>query len=157
MGSSTFSGPIKAGTARDGATANSHPVVLTEKVTITYTAAAGTYDCDPIYIPTGSQIIDILVDVETAWNAGTSTTVSVGSASAGTQYAGSVDGKTAAGRIRPTFTGAQLTAMLSTAANTAATTANGGVSTSLVQVTVISAGTDASAGQITTTIVYAQR
>jgi hypothetical protein len=62
-------------------------------------------------VPQNSQIVDILVDTTTAWNSATSDTLSVGIAAAGTDYASGVDVKTAAGRIRPTFTAAQLLAM----------------------------------------------
>ena len=61
-------------------------------------------------LPKDGQIVDVVVDVLTAYNSATSATLTVGSASAGTQYAGSVDAKTA-GRVRPTFTAAQLAAM----------------------------------------------
>ena len=61
-------------------------------------------------LPKDGQIVDIVVDVLTAYNSATSATLTVGSASAGTQYAGSVDAKIA-GRVRPTFTAAQLAAM----------------------------------------------
>lgn len=61
-------------------------------------------------LPRDGQIVDVVVDVLTAYDSATSATLTVGSASAGTQYAGSVDAKTA-GRVRPTFTAAQLAAM----------------------------------------------
>lgn len=61
-------------------------------------------------LPKDGQIVDIVVDVLTAYNSATSATLTVGSASAGTQYAGAVDAKTA-GRVRPTFSAAQLAAM----------------------------------------------
>ena len=61
-------------------------------------------------LPKDGQIVDVVVDVLTAYNSATSATLTVGSASAGTQYAGSVDAKTA-GRVRPTFSAAQLAAM----------------------------------------------
>jgi len=61
-------------------------------------------------LPKAGQMVDIVVDVLTAFNSLTSATLTVGSASAGTQYAGAVDAKTA-GRVRPTFTAAQLAAM----------------------------------------------
>lgn len=63
-----------------------------------------------LVLPKDGQIVDVVVDVLTAYNSATSATLTVGSASAGTQYAGSVDAKTA-GRVRPTFTAAQLAAM----------------------------------------------
>ena len=61
-------------------------------------------------LPKDGQIVDVVVDVLTAYNSATSATLTVGSASAGTQYAGAVDAKTA-GRVRPTFSAAQLAAM----------------------------------------------
>lgn len=61
-------------------------------------------------LPVNAQIVDIIVDVLTAYNSATSATLTVGTASAGTQYASGVDAKTE-GRVRPTFTKAQLAAM----------------------------------------------
>lgn len=61
-------------------------------------------------LPVGAQIEDVLIDVLTAYDSATSATLTIGTASAGTQYAGSVNAKTAA-RTRPTFSAAQLAAM----------------------------------------------
>lgn len=96
-----------------------------------------------IYLPKHSIINDILVDTLTAWNSVTSDTLSIGTAAAGTQYAGSVDVKTAAGRQRPTFTAAQLSAMLDTGANEAV----------VATVTPVGAAT---AGQTVVTVIYTQ-
>ena len=60
-------------------------------------------------LPESGQLVDIVVDVLTAFNSLTSATLTVGSASAGTQYAGAVDAKTA-GRVRPTFIAANCAA-----------------------------------------------
>lgn len=68
-------------------------------------------------LPKSGQLVDIVVDVLTAFNSLTSATLTVGSASAGTQYAGAVNAKTA-GRVRPTFTAPQLAAMDDIGANT---------------------------------------
>lgn len=91
-------------------------------------------------LPKDGQIVDIVVDVLTAYNSATSATLTVGSASAGTQYAGSVDAKTA-GRVRPTFTAAQLAAMDDIDGNTS------------VYATVISVG-QPTAGQVRVTVAY---
>jgi hypothetical protein len=64
-----------------------------------------------VYIPIGSKLLDILVDTGTVWNSATSDTLSVGTAAADTTYASGVDVKTSSGRVRPTFTAAQLIAM----------------------------------------------
>ena len=63
-----------------------------------------------VYLPYDSQIVDIIVDVLTQYNSATSATVSVGTASGGTQYASGVNAKTGI-RVLPTFTAAQLAAM----------------------------------------------
>ena len=68
-------------------------------------------------VPNRGQLVDIIVDVLGAYNSATSATLTVGSASAGTQYAGAIDAKTE-GRVRPTFTAAQLAAMGDVGANT---------------------------------------
>lgn len=94
------------------------------------------------YLPQNSQIVDILADVLTAYNSATSATLTVGSASAGTQYAGAVDAKTT-GRTRPTFSAAQLAAMDDISTNTA------------VYATVTSVG-QPTAGSVRVTILYVQ-
>ena len=68
-------------------------------------------------IPVGSQITAIYADVTTAYDSATSATLSVGTASGGTQYAGSVNAKTG-GRNTPAFTAAQVTAMANVASST---------------------------------------
>lgn len=91
-------------------------------------------------VPVNARIVDIIVDVLTAYNSGTSATLTVGTAAAGTQYAGSVDAKTA-GRVRPTFSAAQLAAMDSVGSNT-----------SVVATITVSGAT--SAGEVGVTILY---
>lgn len=96
-----------------------------------------------IYLPKHSVLMDILVDTLTAWDSATSDTLSIGTAAAGTQYAGLVDVKAAASRIRPTFSAAQLAAMLDTGSNEA------------VVATVTPVGSAAN-GQTVVTYIYAQ-
>lgn len=91
-------------------------------------------------LPKVGQMVDIIVDVLTAYNSLTSATLTVGSASAGTQYAGGVDAKTA-GRVRPTFTAAQLAAMDDIGANTS------------VYATITSVG-QPTAGSVRVTVLY---
>lgn len=92
-------------------------------------------------IPLGSDIVDILVDPITPFNSLTSATVSVGSASGGTQYASGADGK-AVTRVRPAFTNAQLAA-------------HKGLTNSTVVATVTSVG-QPGAGKVRVTILYEQ-
>jgi hypothetical protein len=68
-------------------------------------------------LPKNSQIIAFFIDVLTAYDSATSATLSIGTASAGTQYVGSVNAKTA-GRAAPTLSAAQLLAMASITTNT---------------------------------------
>lgn len=148
-----FSGPVMTGLQKDatGNTAdptNIGPVVSQQSVNLTQnstTAVSGT-----INVPAGSRIIDIIVDVLTAFNSATTAVLSVGTAAAGTQYASGVDAKTA-GRVRPTFTAAQLAAMSNqTVLGVAAAVAGP------VVVTITPTGAT-SAGYVTATVIYAQQ
>jgi hypothetical protein len=87
MSSSTFSGPIKAGTivVTTGTTLgtnvkNTGQVVMAQSNTITQASAATT-----IVIPANSQIIDILVYVTTAWD-GVASTFGVGTTVLATKF-----------------------------------------------------------------------
>lgn len=77
MGTTTFSGPIKAGSIRHttGTTVgedvdNVGSVVMAQSAAITEAAASADVD---IVIPANSQIIEIHVLVQTAWDGGTNT------------------------------------------------------------------------------------
>lgn len=106
MSFSTFSGPIRSGTVREGAGRNTGLVVLGQSYdsgNITGTAT-GNYDVAALIIPRGAQIVDIVVDQVVAATAGT-TTISVGNASGGAQLMAAV-ATTAGGRFRGTPTAA---------------------------------------------------
>jgi hypothetical protein len=116
----SFNGPVLVGTrpqnsATTPAVNDYGLVVLAQQVALAVNTGTGavTGTC---YLPIGSAILDIVCDTTTAWNSGTSDTLSVGTAAAGTQYASGVDVKTATGRTRPTFTATQLTNMQNVAA-----------------------------------------
>ena len=70
MSTSTFSGPIKAGTVREGASANVGFTVMTQSAAITELAAN---TASSIIIPANSQITNMYVLVQTAWDGGTNT------------------------------------------------------------------------------------
>lgn len=150
MGTTTFSGPVRSGTKLTGETSgpNFGYVVLEQETGITQNSTSAV--SSTLNIPVGAKIIDILVDVLTAFNSATSATVSVGKTAGGTEYASGVDAKAATGRIRPTFTAAQLAAMsnVSVLGVAAPTTAP-------VVVTVTPVGAT-SAGYVRATILYAQ-
>ncbi len=138
-----FDGPVISGNKRyaDSTPANTGVALLTQSVTLDQNSTNAV--SQTIVVPSQSQLVDILVDTTTAWNSGSSATLSVGTTAGGTQYAGSVDVKTAAGRQRPTFTGAQLLAMNNITTSTS------------VVVTVTPSGAT-SAGKTIVTLVYAQ-
>lgn len=142
MARTTFSGPLASGDKEAGVSGGSNVglVVLSQTAVLdqnSTTAVSNTFN-----LPADSQIVDIIVDVLTAFNSAVSATLTVGTAAAGTQYAGSVDAKTA-GRVRPTFSAAQLAAMDDIDANTS------------VVATITPSGAT-SAGQARVTLVYVQ-
>ena len=70
MGTTTFSGPVKAGTIREGASANVGTLVCAQSAAITEAASEATTG---IIIPANSQIINFYVLIQTAWDGGTNT------------------------------------------------------------------------------------
>lgn len=106
MSFSTFSGPLRAGTVREGAGRNTGLTVLSQSYDtgdLTGTTT-GNYDVAALVIPAGSQIVDIVVDQVVAATAGT-TTVSVGTTSGGAELMAAI-ATTAGGRFRGTATAA---------------------------------------------------
>ena len=119
MSFSTFSGPLRAGTVREGAGRNTGLTVLSQSYDtgdLTGTTT-GNYDVAAMVLPAGSQIINIVVDQVVAATAGT-TTVSVGTTSGGAELMAAV-ATTAGGRFQGTATAAtQLAWQTSAAADT---------------------------------------
>ena len=70
MGTTTISGPVKAGTIREGASANVGTLVCAQSAAITELAANTE---SAIVIPANSQIINMYVLIQTAWDGGTNT------------------------------------------------------------------------------------
>ena len=150
MGTTTFSGPVRSGTLKTGETngPNLGFAVLEQETSITQNSTTAV--SSTLYIPVGAKLIDIIVDTLTAFNSATTAVLSVGITAGGTEYASGVDVKTA-GRVRPTFTAAQLAAMSNvTVLGVAAPT------TAPVVVTVTPTGAT-SAGYVRVTLVYAQQ
>jgi hypothetical protein len=119
MAFTTFSGPIRAGTIREGAQRNAGLVLLAQ----TYDSgslnglAIANYDTAAFIIPAGSLITDIVVDFVVVATVAT-VTISVGSTSGGAELmAGIASG--AGGRFRGVATAAtQLAWSTSTTADT---------------------------------------
>lgn len=150
MGTTTFSGPVRSGTLKTGETngPNLGYAVLQQETSITQNSTTAV--SSTLYIPAGAKIVNILVDVLTAFNSATSAVLSVGKTAGGTEYASGVDVKTATGRITPTFTAAQLAAMSNVSVlGVAAPT------TPPVVVTVTPTGAT-SAGYVRVTLIYSQ-
>ena len=112
MGATHFAGPLLVGDLTTGQPngPNQGWVVLERTFPIN-TTAAGTFESG-IYIPAGSRILDIIVDVLTAFTNATSSTLNIGTGANPTLYHGPVNMKTA-GRVTATNTStpAQLAAM----------------------------------------------
>ena len=146
MAFTTFSGPVRSGTVREGADRNTGLVVLAQSYNSGDLTGdvVGDVDAVAFKIPQGSQIVDITVDQIVAATAGT-TTVSVGNASGGAQLMAAV-ATTAGGRFRGTATATTQAAwQTSTTADT----------TVYVRVAVGTA--TLTAGQFILTVSYVQR
>jgi hypothetical protein len=119
MGFSTFSGPIRSGTVREGASRNTGLVVLTQSYdTGVVTAGVGNVDAQMGILPQGAQIVDITADQIVVPGGSSTSTISVGNASGGAQLMAAV-ATTAGGRFRGAATAAtQLAWQTSTSADT---------------------------------------
>jgi hypothetical protein len=78
MGTTTFSGPIKAGTVREGASANTGFAVMGQSAVIDIIGADNTTDV--AIVPANSQIIDVILNVTTVSNDSGTAVVNVGTA-----------------------------------------------------------------------------
>ena len=147
MAFTTFSGPVRAGTIKDGASRNAGLVVLSQSYDSGDLTGAtqANYDVAAMILPAGAQIIDITHDQVVAATTGT-TTISVGTASGGAQLSAAV-ATTAGGRFRGTATAAtQLAWQLSTSADTTVYIRD-----------VVGTGTLGAAGSVVVTVYYMQR
>jgi hypothetical protein len=107
-----FSGPLAVGELIQGQTngPNQGYVECFQGVGLTQNSTTAVTQI--IYVPAGSIIREIIVDVLTAFDSATSAILTAGStAAASTQYITSVNCKAATGRIAYTYTAAQLAAM----------------------------------------------
>ena len=84
MGTTTFSGPVKAGTVREGASANTGSVLMAQSAVIDIIGATNTTAIG--IIPANSQIVDVILNVTTVSNDGGTATVQVGHAGDTDEY-----------------------------------------------------------------------
>lgn len=146
MSFTTFSGPIRAGTVREGASRNTGLVALAQSYNSGDLTGAivGNVDTAAFKIPMGAQIVDIVIDQTTASATGT-TTVSIGSTSGGAELMAAV-ATTAGGRFRGTATASTQAAwQVSTTADTT------------VYVRSATGTATLTAGRFIVTVVYVQR
>ena len=99
MGTTTFSGSVKAGTIREGAGTNTGFVVMAQSAEVTEVNAFGTTS---IIIPANSQIIDVVLNVTTANDDTNAATVSVGTTDDGDAFIATANVK-ATGTTRGTL------------------------------------------------------
>jgi len=150
MGTTTFSGPIKAGTIKNttgttlGANVkNTGQVVMSQSIMIDSAVAAGTTTYNVGVIPGDSQLLGVTLRVAIASNAGGTATLSVGMVGKTTQFfIANTNVKTAA--ETKTLAAASLDQADRISLD------------NQITATLISAGATATAGQITVTFTYVQ-
>lgn len=159
MGTSTFSGPLVAGTVRQGAYTNTSPVQLAEIVPISV-AAALTTDIGPVYIPANSTVIGMTTFTGTAFT-GATVTISVGSTLGGAEYVAATTIK-AAGTFAHTLVAGALgnaatagSGLMNTAAD-ATVSGLAGVPTTPIYVRITQTATTTAVGAATLVIQYVQ-
>lgn len=151
MSRTTFSGPVKSGTIKYNTYKNTGTTVLRQIQAIPFnTTLTSTVTS---YLPSGCNILNIVVDVLVAFDSATSATLTVGKTAGGTEYASGVNAKTLA-RQTPTFTVAQLLAMQSTTLDVSSAI-TGESSCSAIVTTITSVG-QPTAGSVVLTIQYTQ-
>ena len=149
MATTTFSGPIKAGTISNttGTTLgddvrNTGQVVMSQSIMIDAAVAAGTTTYNVGVIPKNSQLLTATIRVAIVSNSGTSATVSVGKTSSAAFFVAATDVKTL-GETTLLATGS-----LDSADRVGADTQ--------ITATLIAVGTTATTGQVTVTFTYVQ-
>lgn len=149
MATTTFSGPIKAGTIKD----TTGTTVGTDKANVGFVLMAqsanvvfGDDGTETVVatLPANSQIYQIAVDVTTAFDAGTTNTFDLGDGSTVNEYADALDVSSAA-RVLATSDVSQIGNLID-------------IGTTDVDVTVTynQTGTAATAGAATVTVLYLQ-
>jgi len=149
MATTTFSGPIKAGTISNttGTTLgddvrNTGQVVMTQSIMIDAAVAAGTTTYNVGVLPKNSQLLTATIRCAVVSNSGTSATVSVGKTSSAAFFIAATNVKA----LGETTTLA--TASLDSADRVGADTQ--------ITATLIAVGTTATTGQVTVTFTYVQ-
>jgi len=154
MSRTTFSGPVKSGTIKYNTYQNTGTTVLEQRATITPNLS-GLVTTVTEYIPANSVLLNIVIDVVTGFDSATSAGLTIGNSITSNLYVTTTSVLAAAqGRITPTFTAAQLSAMNNTAADISSAVTGESACSALV-LTVTSVG-QPTAGNIYVTFTYAQ-
>lgn len=142
MGFSTFSGPVRSGTVQWGPSDNTGLSILSQSATLP--AAPGTTTI--AVLPAGAQILNVVVDTTTQYNA--ATTLALGDGTTANKYmtAATITGGASGSRILQSVIDAALVAGQIT-----------NIGTSDVTIVGTTASTTATAGAATVTIMYVQR
>ena len=150
MAQTTFSGPIKAGTISNTTgtvvgtnVKNTGQVVMSQSIMIDAAVAAGTTTYNVGVIPANSQLLTATIRVAIVSNAGGTATVSVGVVSKTTQF---LIANTTVKTLGET----------STLATGSLDTADRFSADDQITATLISAGANATTGQVTVTFTYLQ-
>jgi len=144
MGKTHFSGPIKSGTIREGSGENSGTVVLSQSATFDHNQVE-VRTPTTIVIPAGGKIIDIILELNAAWNSATSDSLEIGTATDQDAF-GDVADIQATGKVAVTADQAQVNARdFSFPTDT------------VINTQVSETGASASAGSATLTVLYIQR
>ena len=93
MATTTFSGPVKAGSIREGATANTGFVLMAQSAVIDIIGATATTAVG--IIPANSQIVDVILNVTTVNNDGGTATVKIGHSGDDDEYLAATNVKSA--------------------------------------------------------------
>ena len=136
MGTTTFSGPVKAGTVREGASANTGSVLMAQSAVIDIIGATNTTAVG--IIPANSQIVDVILNVTTVSNDGGTATIG---------HAGDDDEYLAATNVKATGT---------TRGTIGADGTDIGTSDQTVNAIYTAANGDGTTGAATVTVLYIQ-
>ena len=149
MATTTFSGPIKAGTISNttGTTLgddvrNTGQVVMSQSIMIDAAVAAGTTTYNVGVIPKNSQLLTVILRCAVVSNQGTSATVSVG--------------KTGTAAFLVAATNVKALGETTTLATGSLDSADRFSEDTQITATLIAAGTTATTGQVTVTFTYVQ-
>lgn len=142
MATTTFSGPIKAGTIREGASANVGFVLMAQSANVVFGANGSTTVVATV--PANSQIYQIAVDVTTAFDAGTTNTFDLGDGTTADKYADAL------------AVGSQARVLATSDVSQIGNLIDIGSSDVDVTVTYNQTGTVATAGAATVTVLYLQ-